>query len=271
MSSDDKWSGQSKRWQHVGPPTRPTDEDGKMMLELASANLQGSKTHIGMFGVTPEVVQLDWPNGASMQAFDLSVDMIRHVWSPNPQLNCQVTQADWRDIPLPESSFDLIVGDGIFTAVGSRKAVEQVFQESSRILKSDGIMILRCFVLPDNAESIEIVIKDALEGKIRHFGTLKWRLAMALVDANSQVSPSLIHSVFNDNFKSRSLLAQNTSWDIETINTIDAYEFMQGSFYFPHFDELREVACNTLGINQTLVGSYELAERFPTIRFSKDV
>jgi SAM-dependent methyltransferase len=263
------WNGQAQKWQHVGLPTRPTTEDGNMMLELASGSLRGAQTHIGVLGVTPEVVQLAWPNDANLHAFDLSADMIKSVWRPNSRLNCLVTQANWTDIPLPDSSFDCIVGDGIVTAAGSPEVVERVLAEICRVLKPEGKLILRCFIRPDNPEGTELVVQDALEARIQHFGTLKWRLAMALVGDDSQVSPRLVHAVFNQQFTDRSLLATSTGWHSSAIDTIDAYENMQGSFYFPRFDELIQVASEKLSLKRTLVGTYELAERCPTVELSR--
>ena len=61
------WSKQSTRWSNVGSPTRPSLEDSAIMTKQARLCLNYIKEpKICVLGVTPEIIQLDWPNKAKL-------------------------------------------------------------------------------------------------------------------------------------------------------------------------------------------------------------
>lgn len=259
------WSSQSKRWANVGIPTRPCRNDVEIAWKLVAPYLNElSNKNVIVFGVTPEMVNLPWPSHVNLSAFDINIEMINQVWAPPKNINSTVIQADWKDLPLSNHYADVMIGDGILTAVGSVDAVNMLLLESVRLLKSNGALILRCFVRPNNKESIVDIVNDVLEGKVQNFGSLKWRLAHALVDEQiSSSKPIDIYLQFQKLFPDRHALSQITGWGLDEIATIDAYSAMPGNFYFPTMKELIEVFDPFFCIKHSLYGSYELSDRCP--------
>ncbi len=259
------WSKQAERWSKVGSPTRPCEEDIQIMWHFVQPLfVDGKSKQVAVMGVTPEVVHLPWPSQAHIEAFDASAEMINKLWQPKADVDARVRQSDWRRLPLPDQSVDLMVGDGIFTAAGSESVVKDMLTEAHRVLVKGGMIILRCFIRPETIEDLQSIKLAALAGKIRNFGSLKWRLAMALIDpVTSTVAPVRIHEVFQQLFPDRELLQLVSGWTIEQIGTIDAYDGMAGQFYFPDMQQQMKLLRRHVEIGQYVTGSYELSERCP--------
>ncbi len=87
------------------------------MLQMAAPFLldRADAANIVVMGVTPEIVQLDWPAHVRLQAFDHSAEMIASVWRPHPNLPSEVQQVRWQNMPLADHSVDCVVGDGSLT------------------------------------------------------------------------------------------------------------------------------------------------------------
>lgn len=265
------WAQQSLRWQSVGLPTRPTPEDIELMHMLAvSHNLKLKK--VSVLGVTPEIIQMRWPDGVELDAFDLSQEMISSVWKPNKnkKVFSKVHQADWQSLPIADGAMDLFIGDGCLTALPGIEKGAAVFEELFRCLKPGGRAVIRCFIRPENKETLEKIISDVESHNIQFFGSLKWRFAMALCnDVTSTVMPSHICNTFNEHFPDRVELSKKTGWNLETINTIDSYIDMTNPFTFPLISEVQNIVDSLFNIEEIKYGSYELASRCPVISFLK--
>ena len=129
------WQNHSRQWNLVGAPLKPSPQDGALMMELGTSCLGLSQTvkRIALLGVTPELIQLDWPQGVELDAFDNSEPMLQSVWAPNPKFASRVTLASWQALPVDDAHFDLVVGDGSFNALPSLVEYAPVFQELARI------------------------------------------------------------------------------------------------------------------------------------------
>ena len=265
------WAEQSDRWKHVGLPTRPSAEDGEFLINSALAFLDPSHSinKVVVLGVTPEIVALDWPKNVVIDAFDISRSMIESVWAPNPKNMSHVHQSNWKSLPLEDESIPLVVGDGCLTALNGIEEAQSLFKEMHRILCYEGAIMMRCFVRPLFRENLSAVVDDAINGKIQNFGTLKWRLAMALSEYDGRVRPKLIYQEFLRCFPNVQALLDVTGWSLLSIDTIKSYDSMDSFFTFPSLEEVNAVSKQWFTIEQVFEGSYELAERCPTIIFKK--
>jgi predicted AAA+ superfamily ATPase len=141
-----------------------------------------------------------------------------------------------------------------------------VLKEIKRVLANDGQCIMRCFVRNPEASDIEDIIKEVQLKKIKNFGSLKWKIAMALVDSKyCSVEIKKISQTFNKTFKERLKLVENNLWDIETIQTIDSYDAMPGHFTFPTLEKLLEIFEKFFVVDQVTTLDYEMAKNCPTI------
>lgn len=264
------WQGHASQWAKVGPPLRPSSEDGELALALALPSLLAGQTtgRVAVLGVTPELVSLPWPEDTDIHAFDQSQHMLETVWQPHPQRRSRVTLARWQALPVPDGCFGAVVGDGSLNALPSLEDYGPVLQELARVTRPHAALVLRCFVRPDDVESIEQLKEAVMAGQVGSFHALKWRLAMALAaEQDGVVAVRSVHQAFGAIFR-REDLARHTGWPMAVIDTIDAYRSAETVYTFPTLAQW--VRCGEphwkLESMRRPV-SYELADRCPTLRF----
>lgn len=260
------WKMHARQWSHVSSPLRPIEEDQELILQSASTCLTGPSALVAILGVTPELVQIDWPASVRLVAVDHSADMIAQVWRPSSSVASSVNQADWRQLPFVDHALSLAIGDGVLTVLPSLAQYSEVFTELKRALRPGGRLILRCFVKPPNNEPVWRIAEDALLGRIKSFHAFKWRLAMSLCRApDFSVPVRRIHTVFSETFQDRAVLASASGWSLQAINTIDAYRDAHTVYTFPSLEVIRKISGANFKFEGARYGSYELADRCPIL------
>ncbi|MEI7824439.1 MAG: methyltransferase domain-containing protein [Chlorobiaceae bacterium] len=220
-----------------------------------------------LLGVTPEIVGQPWPINVNFRAFDQSEEMIASVWQPNTRITSSVEQASWQSMPVDDRAVDIILGDGCTTQLPDKLAYEKLFAELARVLRPNGKIVIRCFIRPPLQESLDQVVRDAFAGNIKYFGSLKWRLAMALVEQQDDFSirVSDIFDTFNELFPDRDQLAMIAGWPLEMIETIERYHRSGTCYTFPTLTQLEKLISRWFTISEVHWGKYELWERCPTL------
>lgn len=265
------WQSHSAQWSLVGAPLRPSPCDGSLMLELLATTFARRPTGcaIAVLGVTPEVVQLAWPAGTRLHAFDCSEEMLAAVWAPNARVHSSVTQAYWQALPLPAGQFDAVVGDGALNALPSFADYRAVLQELWRVTSPEAHLVLRCFVRPQLPDLLLSLKQAVRAGTIGSFHVLKWRLAMMLSDkTDGAVMVGSVYEMFEREFD-RHELALTTGWPSQVIDTIDAYRAKPTVYTFPTFSQLAAIGEGLWAVEQVATASYELASACPTLRFKR--
>lgn len=262
------WGRHSGQWSRVGPPLKPSPEDTALILSALQPTFDATSgpCHLAVLGVTPELVQLTWPETVRLAAFDHSADMIARVWQPHPTIHSQVHEADWRALPLEVGVLHAAVGDGSLNVLPELKQYPAVLQELHRVLAAKGRLVIRAFIRPDLAEEVADVVDAAFGGQVGSFHALKWRLAMALTqEPGASVAVEDIYAVFEANFPSRFDLSAATGWLKEQIDTIDAYRGSPTRYTFPTLAAFREQCQPWFDVIEVAYGTYELADRCPTL------
>ncbi|RVC55031.1 methyltransferase type 11, partial [Mesorhizobium sp. M00.F.Ca.ET.038.03.1.1] len=112
------WNAIRRHWQLLGSPLRPPPE----VVEAYNRELDLARSHVVMFGVTPELAGL----GARMTAVDESADMIAGIW-PGDTERRKAVRGDWFDPPMSDASVDALIGDGCLTVIGGADARQALF------------------------------------------------------------------------------------------------------------------------------------------------
>lgn len=219
-----------------------------------------------VLGVTPELVKLPWPTGASVVAVDRSEAMIAAMWSGAGDVaSARAVCGDWRALPCADGSVDLALGDGCFSMLAYPEGYRAVAAEIRRVLAPGGRFVMRFFASPPAPEELASVAADLDAGRIETFHAFKWRLAMA-----TQRSPEegarldSIWDAWREMCPDPTRLAAERGWSAEEIATIDAYRGAHVTYSFPALagigavlgDDLVELSCH--------VPRYELGQRCPT-------
>jgi SAM-dependent methyltransferase len=126
-----QWSELAKNWQQYESPLRPSPEDVAIFKQEVSGY-----PRVLLLGVTPELQSL------CTLAVDNNPDAIQIHGPVEKSL-----LADWRQMPLPDASFDVIFGDGSLNVLND--GYRALFKEVKRVLRPGGKLILRVFTRPE--------------------------------------------------------------------------------------------------------------------------
>jgi len=161
------WDVQSGRWHFHGPPIRPSSED----LEIYSFFLDKKKhaQNILVLGVTPELRNLLAKKlpGRKITVADFSPEMHRatigglKLTGPSSE---EWINSNWLSLPVPEQSFDIIIGDRVLEQFFSQKDERSFFGEIKRLLRPTGVFISRFRLRNDKLRDISAkkIIEDVL-------------------------------------------------------------------------------------------------------------
>lgn len=252
------WNDHARQWSRIGSPLRPCHED----VEIIRRSLAQGDDHYLLLGVTQELTRLT----DHMVAVDHNVAMIAALWRGNSP-GCNIVHGDWMHLPFAAYTFAAVVGDGCLCPLAYPLQYEQLLAQLQLVLKPGGKALLRLFSAPDESETCVAVCDAALAGKIAGFHAFKWRLAMALVAENGDpnVAVDQIYATFARLLPDRQRLAAASGWSMEDIATIDVYRGSGAVYSFPTLAQLRQVIPQGLREAGMVQGSYELAERCPTL------
>ena len=236
------WSDIARRWAQVGPPLRPSAEDVAVYAGIVRT-IKSPRALI--LGVTPELYRLPWPSDASVLAADHTFGMIEAVWpGPREAVMC----ADWRDLPLPDASRNLVMCDGGVHLLPYPHGQRKLATTLHRVIEPGGVCILRLFVPPAVRESGDQVLDDLLAGRIPNLNVLKLRLGMALQEnANVGVELRLIFDVIARLAPSISDLADRLGWPREHLLAVESYRDSRTRYHFVTIDEVIDLFCLSPG------------------------
>lgn len=271
-TSTSVWKRHATQWNAIGAPLKPSPEDLQILAEEIEHVEDATQANPWclVLGVTPELVQRQWTPGSRVVAIDQSAEMIETVWAENQRVWSWPVRGCWEHLPLASRQFSVITGDGAFNVLALTEQTRLLVGELARLLCPKGRLVIRSFVRPEQSESTDAVCADALAGRISGFHAFKWRLAMSLVDPDhSTVAVDEIWNAFERCIPTRSILAKRTAWSRSEIDTIDAYRGNHARYTFPTLPALRSVLTEMLDIESVRFGTYELAERCPTIALSR--
>ena len=263
----DHWSEHAKQWSHIGAPLRPSLEDTRLIeSQLFSASDNDRALNAMLLGVTPELALMSWPNNTNLLAIDRNQSMIDGVWPINElKINATAMSGNWLSTKQKTHSMDIVVGDGCLTLLSYLEHYSAFFKEIQRIVATDGNFVIRHFTRPEQAENIEDIFSDLLNGKIGNFHIFKWRLGMALHGSIEEgVKVNEIWETWKDkNIPVKQLVEQN-GWTIESINTINNYKGVNTVYTFPTANEVSEISAQYFEQISCHFMDYELGECCPT-------
>lgn len=217
-----------------------------------------------LLGVTPELAHMARPSGNRLLAIDQSPGMIQQLWQPNPPADALALCGDWQHVPLANASLDAVLGDGVLVFFAFPDGVRRLMREMRRLLHSEGRWLLRVFVRPEQAESVEQVHDDLQSGRIGSFHAYKWRLAMALQPSLAEgVRLADVWRAWQRHGPAPDALATRSGWPRAQIDTIEAYREAQATYYFPTLSELWQTLASDFELLDHDLPHYELGERCP--------
>ena len=264
----DYWDCMSAHFDQLQSPLRPCAQDLRIYREILGhdVNGHGGGRRVLLFGVTPELAQLDWPDHTELTAIDRSLPMIRRVWPGEIPGRRAAIRGNWFDARFQDGTFDFALGDGILTGVPYPEGYGAFAERVVRWLKPEGILILRNFSAPSPVEPLEKVIDDLGRGGIACFDVFKWRLAMALHEnSRTGVVVDDVYRAWTRIVKEDALAAAMSRWPRAAVDTIHLYAGRKNRYAFPTTDEVDAAFAPHLRRKSVTIPAYDLGERCPIV------
>ena len=224
--------------------------------------------HIGkgpralLLGATPEIAEMHWPESSSLTAVDNSLPMLQARWPGNVPGKRRAVCGNWLALPYRAFSFDVAIGDGSINCLKYPGEMRALAETISRVLRDDGILVLRSYVQSDKQESPQEVYADS----VGCFNALKLRLLMA-VQQSSQEGVALKDVYIS--WMKRSLDAQSSplgaGWRKPGVEMIELYRDSNTMYAFPTLPELRRVLYEFFEEISIAIPSYEMGNRCPIL------
>lgn len=256
------WTGLSGTWTAT-PPLAPSADDLQWFQRQVD-RFHDRPLRALLLGVTPGLAELDWPAGTSLAALDWSEGMLRNVL-PRAGARVPAAVADWRELPIAAASCDIAVGDGCYTAVGDMEGARFMTAELSRVLRSAGLICLRCFVRPERAPGVDALFDELAASERCHFDLFRWRLATAVQGDRWGVALREVWSAWDARVPDRAALAARHGWPAADLQRIERWKNEQARYAFPSLAELEELAAPRFELVEVSTPGYERAEYFPRI------
>jgi hypothetical protein len=240
------------------------------LLDLAGTalrNRRGRPLAI-VLGVTPGIMELQWPADVTLLALDHSLPMINAQWQANESAPSVASCARWQAMPVPDGVADAIVGDGSLNALSSLADYPDVLSELARVVKRDGVIVLRFFIRPPGGDSVEEIMDAVMRRAFPTSATFRFRLTMALTKDDGSVVLGEFLDQFNALFPDREKLAAAAGWPMDEIDRFDMDRGSRVALTFPDEATIRAIVAPFFDVISVRQGSYPLADRCPTVAFA---
>ena len=269
VNLENHWEKHAKQWELVGQPLRPSPEDVDCFSAIVaqfSDEQSGQPLTALLLGVTPEIAHMHWPESSRLIAADYSSQMIRAVWTMQGQPGRLAISSDWRSLPLQDHEAGIVIGDGCFTLLPYPDGYQALAWELRRVLRDDGLLIIRFFVSAAEVTTAEDVHARLLAGEIGNFHIFKFRLAIALQQSAADgVCVGDVWESWNAQGHDIDALAAQLNWQPEVIRTIDAYRGMQARYTYPTVAEVETALSPWFEPLAQYNHDYEFGENCPTL------
>ena len=196
---DEFWRQMIVSIKNMGSPMRPEPREisfieGNVEKWVSDVNGQSNLKAL-LLGVTPEIVNMNWPIGIELEAVDRSEAMAEAFWLGDIPGKRKLTQGNWWDFPAAANSFHFIFGDGIFNIQEFPGQFKTFASRMSALLHLDGLAFFRVFTRSENPASPEEVISQLRSGHISSYQDFKLSFTIALQEDASVGYASSIPNV----------------------------------------------------------------------------
>jgi hypothetical protein len=160
----------------------------------------------------------------------------------------------------------IAIGDGSLNCVGHPEAANDVCRSLRSALTEDGLLVLRCFVRPEEPEAPEQIFDEMFHGAIPTFSQFKFRLLLAMPqDLRSGLAVDDLYRLWASYSIDPVRLAAVTGWPLQEIETLEFFRDSSTVHSFPTLAEFRCLLHEYFDEAGMITPSYPLGEHCPTL------
>lgn len=275
---DEFWRQMIASIQNMASPMRPEPKEISFIEKKVKNRVSGIDGQLDLkallLGVTPEIVDMNWPIGMELEAVDRSEAMADAFWLGDIPGKRKLTKGNWWDFPATASSFHFIFGDGIFNIQSFPGQFETFASRMSGLLHRNGLAFFRVFTRSENPDSPEKVINQLRSGYISSYQEFRLRFTIALQeDAGIGVASSIpnTHQILKDmgvNVEELALLP-DYSGIAEPMLALNKPQSLQ--MCFPSQQEFVNAVSPWLNVVDVGYGEHSLARHCPVFCLSRSL
>lgn len=247
----------SDNWDKLKAPARPTQSVIDTFKTLIP---EGS---ILLLGVTPEIANAY----ENVLAVDRDAKMIQNVWPGDSDTKTTIN-AHWETFIL-NKKFDGVIGDVALTLLADKKRITSFNKKAFDMLNPNGTVAQRIFHKPKDPITRDQLIAMLTKPATVNFNAFKWMMFMCYSEeTHSKIKLVNILSFFNEIAPDREVVARDTGWNINDINTIDFYKNNDWEVIVLSKKEwLETIPKGATDVKFTYQDDYDLAELCPILSF----
>jgi SAM-dependent methyltransferase len=261
------WDNFARFYEALVSPLIPTREDlgfTEEAIENWAYSHPRDRLNALLLGATPGLAGMNWPEGSRLTAIDRSMEIAKIIWPGNIPGQRSMVCGDWFNLPLGRESCSVVLADCSINCVRYPDGFRDLMASVRRVLRDDGILVMRAFVQPDQQEDPESVFADRFQcANFHHF---KLRLMMAMQRSVEQGIPvNEVYRFWTSQCVDKELLSLRTGWERREIETIELHNGPNTIHTFPTIDELRSVLEEYFGEIRKCVPTYPGGNLCPTL------
>lgn len=263
------WEDIARGYSAFSGPLVPSSEDIGIYEDLARRSL--SDVRSGVFnavvlGVTPDIVRMNWPVASRILAIEKSPAVIRALWPGDISGFCEVRCASWFDMPVELHSAEMVVGDGALSACRYPEEVRVLGSEVSRVLRPGGMFVVRAYIQPPVAESVESVFDALWRAGGLSVDVFKMRLWLAMQRSASEgVAVRHAAKIMQRFGIDRQYMREHLGWCDAAVEPFEKWGASDAVYSFPSLAELRALFSDRFEEVSVTYPTYRLGECCPVL------
>lgn len=275
-ATPEHWANVANVYAQLESPLRPCAEDIAIMERLVNRAAAYSGNSIGpakpnalLLGVTPALATMAWPPNTNLLAIDSSEGMLQTLW-PGDQAGIREAKlGNWLSLPLEDASCSIVVGDGSFNCLAFPDGIEQLAASVARVLRDDGILVLRLFTQPAEPQKPERVCQALSTGKFHTFNGFKFLLLTSLVDDHYNVRMHDVWEYWLDAKLDQQAILATNGWPAKRLAAIAYYQNSSAHFSFPTLAAAEQLLAHSFEKIDMVIPSYQIGDCCPILLLRK--
>lgn len=183
------WEAHIELFKSMTPPYRvdPVEKAHyQAVISEMAASAQARGLRVLLLGMTPEIVDLNWPEGSRLVVADRSEAMIHGFWPGDIPGVREICRKDWLELPFEAGSFDLVLGDGVFNLMAYPDGFQALGRTASELLAADGKLCVRVFLQSEPREESGALVQEIKDSERVDFYGMRLRIASSLQNSTEE-------------------------------------------------------------------------------------
>jgi len=274
------WNTQVELIKAMGPPVRPHSSEISAMRAMAGVRFNrwpaDDRIKVLILGVTPEIIEMDWPPGTEITAVDQSESMIEAFWPGDVAGQRRLVRADWMALPFEAGEFNFVLGDNVFNVFDYPQGFSTLADRLSKIIRPEGLLIVRVLLQAQPIEDGYAIVEEYNSGQLTDYQQFRYRMmtsSQVSAEEGLHTSKELIDKTMEEHGLSMAEVYERTGYrpprppgsaPDATSTSMAAYKVS-----YPTVDEFATAVGHRFRVVASRLGDHPLSHRTPVFALER--